>query len=110
MCLLVPGSASAAAAARRGPDLTSARVGLPKALERGRLHARLLIDGKKSKATHARRAISPNLGGGVRRVKIVWKGLKRVKGKKLKRTVVVPITMTDERGRTTTLRVRARRG
>jgi hypothetical protein len=97
-------------AARRGPDLTSVRVGLPKALKRGRLRARLLIDGKKSKAARAHRAISPQLGGGARRVKIVWKGLKRVKGKKLARTVVVPITMTDKRGKVTTLRVRVRRG
>jgi hypothetical protein len=97
-------------AARRGPDLTSVRVGLPKGLKRGRLRARLLIDGKKSKAARARRAISPQLGGGARRVKIVWKGLKRVKGKKLARTVVVPIAMTDKRGKVTTLRVRVRRG
>jgi hypothetical protein len=97
-------------AARRGPDLTSVRVGLPKALKRGRLRARLLIDGKKSKAARSRRAVSPQLGGGARRVKIVWKGLKRVKGKKLARTVVVPIAMTDKRGNVTTLRVRVRRG
>jgi hypothetical protein len=102
--------AAVLAAARRGPDLTGARVGLPKALKRGRLRARLAIDGKKSKAGRARRAISPKLGGGARRVKIVWKGLKRVKGKKLARTVVVPITMTDKRGKVTTLRVRVRRG
>jgi hypothetical protein len=43
-------------------------------------------------------------------VKIVWKGLKRAKGKKLARTVVVPIAMTDKRGKVTTLRVRVRRG
>jgi hypothetical protein len=85
-------------------------VGLPKPLKRGRVRARLVIDGKKAKAGRARRVISPKLGGGARRVKIVWKGLKRVKRKKLKRTVVVPITMTDERGKVTTLRVRVRRG
>jgi hypothetical protein len=43
-------------------------------------------------------------------VKIVWKGLKRVKGKKLARTVVVPIAMTDTRGKVTRVRVRVRRG
>jgi hypothetical protein len=97
-------------AARRGPDLTRVRVGLPKALKRGRARARVLIDGRKSKAGRARRAISPPLGGGARRVKIVWKGLKRVKGKKLARTVVVPIAMTDTRGKVTRVRVRVRRG
>jgi hypothetical protein len=33
-----------------------------------------------------------------------------VKGKKLARTVVMPIAMKDERGKVTTLRVRVRRG
>jgi hypothetical protein len=45
-----------------------------------------------------------------RRVKLVWKGLQRVKGKKLPARVTVPIVMTDERGKTTRLRLRVRRG
>jgi hypothetical protein len=97
-------------AARRGPDLTRARVGLPKSLKRGRLRARMTIDGRKAKAgRRARRAVSPRLGKGARRVRIVWKGLKRAKGKKVRRTLVVPIQMTDKRGKKTTLRVRVQR-
>lgn len=97
-------------AARRGPDLTSARVGLPKALKRGRRAPRLVIDGKKAKAGRPRKAIRPKLGAGARRIKVVWKGLKRAKGKrKLARTLVVPITMTDKRGKVTTPRLRVRR-
>jgi hypothetical protein len=91
-------------AARRGPDLTRARIALPKQLKRGRYAPRLSIDGKKAKAGHPRRALSRKLRG-ARRVKLVWKGLTRVKGKKLRR-VVVPIVMKDKRGKTTRLRVR----
>lgn len=97
-------------AARRGPDLTAAKVALPKRLRRGRLAPRVVVDGSRVKARRARKAISPKLGGGARRVKIVWKGLKRAKGKRLARTVVVPVTMTDKRGKRITLRVRVRRG
>jgi hypothetical protein len=98
-------------AARRGPDLTAARLSLPKRLRRGRGAPRVLIDGKRVKSGRPRRAISPKLKGGARRVKIVWKGLSRAKGKKkLPRTLVVPVRMTDTRGKTMTLRVLVRRG
>jgi hypothetical protein len=96
-------------AARRGPDLTRARIALPKQLKRGRYAPRLSIDGKKAKAGHPRRALSRKLRGGARRVKLVWKGLTRIKGKKLRR-VVVPIVMKDTRGKTTRLRVRVHPG
>jgi hypothetical protein len=70
----------------------------------------VLIDGKVLKGVRARKAISPKLSGGARRIKVVWKGLKRVKHRKLGRTLVVPVTMTDSRGKQTTLRLRVRRG
>jgi hypothetical protein len=97
-------------AARRGPDMTRGRVSLPKQLRRGRGAPRVLVDGKRVKPGHPRKAISPRLRGGARRVKIVWRGLKPVKGKQLPRTVVVPVTVTDTRGKRTTLSVRVRRG
>jgi hypothetical protein len=97
---------------RGGPALKRAKVALPKALKRGRLRARVRIDGKKARAPRrAKRAIAPKLGkSGARRVKIVWRGLKRIKGKRLRQTVVVPVTMRDSRGKTTRLRVRVKRG
>jgi hypothetical protein len=97
-------------AARRGPALTAAKLWLPKRLHKGRRGPRVLIDGKVAKAGRARKAISPKLSGGARRIKIVWKGLKRVKHKKLGRTVVVPVTLTDSRGKHTALRLRVKRG
>jgi hypothetical protein len=97
--------------ARKGPDLRSARVGLPKRLKRGKAKPRVLVDGKRIKSGRAKRAIAPRLGnGGARRVKIVWKGLKRVKGKRVPQTLVVPVTIKDERGKATTLRLRVQRG
>jgi hypothetical protein len=95
-------------AARRGPDIESARVALPKGLKRGRRAPTVRVDGHKAKAGRTRRAVKPKLGDGARRVKIVWKRLRAKR--KLKRTVVVPVTMVDERGKRTALRVRAPRG
>jgi hypothetical protein len=82
-------------AARRGPDLRSAKLGLPKSLKRGRRAPRVHVDGRKVRVRRARRAVKPKLGDGARRVKIVWKGLRA--RRKVKRTVVVPLTMVDER-------------
>jgi hypothetical protein len=97
-------------AAKRGPDLTAVRVKLPKQLKRGARGPRVLIDGKKAKAGHPRRTVRPKLAGGARRVKIVWKGLKRRNAKrKLAKTLTVPVTLTDKRGKTTKLRVRVER-
>lgn len=71
---------------------------------------RVHVDGKRVKAGKPRRAVRPRLGAEARRIKIVWTGLRRAKGKKLGRTVVVPVTISDARGKSTTLRVRVRRG
>jgi hypothetical protein len=95
-------------AARRGPDIQSARLAQPKGLKRGRRAPSVRVDGRKTKAGRARRAVKPKLGDGARRVKIVWK-LLRAK-RKLKRTLVVPVTMVDERGKRNALRLRVRRG
>jgi hypothetical protein len=97
-------------AAKRGPDLTAVRVKLPKQLKRGVRAPRVLIDRKKAKAGHPRRTVRPKLAGGARRVKIVWKGLKRRNAKrKLAKTLTVPVTLTDKRGKTTKLRLRVER-
>ena len=94
-------------AARRGPDLTSAKLGLPKSLKRGRRAPRVHVDGRRLRIRRARRAIAPKLGDGARRVKIVWKGLRA--RRKVKRTVVVQLTMVDERGKRVTSKERVLR-
>jgi hypothetical protein len=70
----------------------------------------VVIDGKRVKYRRVPKAINQKLSKGARRVKIVWKGLKGAKGKKVARTLVVPVKMTDERGKTTSLRLRVKRG
>jgi hypothetical protein len=95
-------------AARRGPDIKSARVALPKGLKQGRRAPRVHVDGRRLKAGRPRRAVKPKLTGGARRVKVVWKRLRAKR--KLKRNVTVPVTMVDERGKRFALRVRVPRG
>ena len=97
-------------AARRGPDITRASVQLPKGLKRGKLRPRVVVDGDRMTPRRARRAVKPKLGDGARRIRITWSGLRRAKGKKLPRRVVVPVTLRDARGKTTTLRLRVLRG
>jgi hypothetical protein len=41
-------------------------------------------------------------------VKIVWKGLVRTRGHKVRRTLTIPVTLKDTRGKKTTLKVRVR--
>ena len=94
-------------APRRGPDITAARVALPKGLRRGRTRPRIHVDGRRLRARPARRAVRPKLGDGARRVKIVWRGLRAKR--KLPRTVTVPVSMTDARGKRVALRLRVRR-
>jgi hypothetical protein len=94
-------------AARRGPDLRSAKLGLPKSLKRGRRAPRVHVDGRKVRVRRARRAVKPKLGDGARRVKIVWKGLRA--RRKVKRTVLVPLTTVDERGKRFTSKERVLR-
>jgi hypothetical protein len=94
-------------AARRGPDLRSARLGLPKSLKRGRRAPRVHVDGRRLRVRRARRAVKPKLGDGARRVKVVWKGLRA--RRKVKRAVLVPLTMVDERGKRFTSKERVLR-
>jgi hypothetical protein len=94
-------------AARRGPDIRAARVTLPKGVVRGKRRPRIHVDGKRQRIRRPRKAVRPKLGDGARRAKIVWPGLRAKR--KLRRTVVVPVTMVDERGKRFRLRLRVRR-
>ena len=86
-------------APRRGPDITAARVALPKGLRRGRSRPLVHVDGKRLRARGSRRAVRANASNGARRVKIVWRGLRAKR--KLPRRVTVPVSMSDERGKRT---------
>jgi hypothetical protein len=95
-------------AARRGPALTAAKLSLPKALRAGTRRARLSIDGKHVKTGRSKRVLKPRLGGSARRIRVVWSGLLRTKGHKVRRKLTVPVTLKDTRGKKTTLKVRVR--
>jgi hypothetical protein len=95
-------------AARRGPDIRSAKVTLPRRLKKGRRAPRVHVDGARRRIRRPRRALRPKMGDGARRVKIVWKGLKP--RRKLKKTVLVRVSMVDERGKRFPLKVRVPRG
>jgi hypothetical protein len=94
-------------APRRGPDITAARLSLPKGLRRGRVRPRVHVDGRRLRTRAARRSVRPKVGDGARRIKIVWRGLRAKR--KLPRKVTVPVSMADARGKRITLRLRVRR-
>jgi hypothetical protein len=94
-------------APRRGPDITAARVALPKGLRRGRSRPLVHVDGKRLRPRGSRRAVRTNVSNGARRVKIVWRGLRAKR--KLPRRVTVRVSMRDERGKRTTAKLRVRR-
>ena len=95
-------------AARQGPALTAARLVLPKSLRTGKSRPRLLIDGRKVAGGKVRRALNPKLGSGVRRIKVVWKGLRRSRGKRIGKKLTIPVRLKDTRGKTTTLKLHVR--
>ena len=81
---------------------------LPKSLRTGKSRPRLLIDGRKVAGGKVRRALNPKLGSGVRRIKVVWKGLRRSRGKRIGKKLTIPVRLKDTRGKTTTLKLHVR--
>ena len=96
-------------AARNGPGITAAKLTLPKGLVRGKRPPRIHAGGRRTAGKTTRRSLSlkPSAGS-ARRVKIVWRRL--VAKKRLRKVVTVPLSLVDERGKTTKLRVRVPRG
>lgn len=92
-------------AARRGPDITSIRVTLPKQLRRGTRPASLRVDGQKARLKGAPRSLKLNTGSGARRVRVLWRGLAK-RGRKLPGKLALRVRMMDERGKLTSLRLR----
>jgi len=94
-------------AARQGPSITRAALTLPKGLRRGRPAPRVYVGRQRMSPIVQRRSLAlPFPGAGVRGAVVVWRGLRAARG--LRRTVTVPIRVTDARDRTTELRPQAR--
>ena len=84
-------------AAREGPGITSFGLRLPKTLSRGKARPFVLADGRRMRPLSRRRLASMPFPGDVRSATVVWRGLRA--GRRLRRTAVVRLTMTDERGK-----------
>jgi hypothetical protein len=91
-------------AAREGPGLTSFGLKLPKTLSRGWARPFVLAAGRRMKPHSRRRLAAMPFPGEVRSAKLVWRGLRT--GRRLRRTAVVRLTMTDARNVTTKLKQR----
>jgi hypothetical protein len=93
-------------AARVGPGITSFGLRLPKTLRRGKLRPFVLAEGRRLRPLSRPRLASMPFPGEVRSATVVWRGLRT--GRRLRRTAVVRLTMTDTRDKATTLKPRVR--
>ncbi len=93
-------------AARAGPGITSFGLRLPKTLSRGKVRPFVLADGTSARPRTRRRLVSMPFAREVRSATIAWRALRT--GRRLRRTAVVRLTMTDARGHTTALTKRVR--
>jgi hypothetical protein len=91
-------------AAREGPGLTSFGLKLPRTLSRGQRRPVVRADGRRMRPLSRRRLATMPFPGEVRSAKLVWRGLRT--GRRLRRTAVVRLTMTDARDVTTRLKQR----
>ena len=91
-------------AAREGPGLKSFALRLPKTLSRGKVRPFVLADGRRMKPLSRKRLATMPFPGEVRGATLVWRGLRT--GRRLRRTAVVKLNMTDGRNVTTTLKPR----
>jgi hypothetical protein len=93
-------------AARAGPGITSFGLRLPKTLSRGKVRPFVLADGTSARPRTGRRLVSMPFSREVRSATVAWRALRA--GRRLRRTAVVRLTITDARGDTTALTKRVR--
>jgi hypothetical protein len=91
-------------AAPKGPGITKFALRLPKTLSRGKRRPSVVADGRRLKPRSRKRRASMTFPDEVRRATLVWRGLRT--GRRLRRTAVVRLTMTDARGATTPVKRR----
>jgi hypothetical protein len=89
-------------AARVGPGITRFALRLPKPLARGKARPVVFADGGRMKPKTGKRLASMPFPREVRTATMVWRGLKT--GRRLKRTAVIRLRMTDGRPHVTTLK------
>ena len=96
-----------ASAPREGsPGLEQFTLRLPKTLSRGKVRPLVLSGGRRMRPLSRRRLASMPFPGEARTATLVWRGLRA--GRRLRRTAVVRLTMTDAKGKTTSVKRRVR--
>jgi hypothetical protein len=93
-------------ASNAGPGITSFGLRLPKTLSRGKVRPFVLADGTSARPLTRRRLVSMPFSREVRSATVAWRGLRA--GRRLRRTAVVRLTITDARAHTTSLTKRVR--
>jgi hypothetical protein len=93
-------------AARVGPGITRFSLRLPRTLARGKARPVVFADGARLKPRSRKRRASLSFPREVRTVTLAWRGLKT--GRRLKRTAVINLSMTDGRPHVTSVKQKVR--
>jgi hypothetical protein len=93
-------------AARVGPGITQFALRLPKTLARGKARPVVFADGARMRPHTGKRLASMPFPRDVRTATLVWRGLKT--GRRLKKTAVVRVRMTDSRPHVTSVKQKVR--
>jgi hypothetical protein len=93
-------------AARVGPGITQFALTLPKTLSRGKSRPVVFADGARMRPATSKRRASMPFPHEVRTATLVWRGLKT--GRRLRKTAVISLRMTDGRPHVTTLKQKVR--
>jgi len=93
-------------AARVGPGITHFSLRLPKTLTRGKSRPVVFADGGRMRPHAGRRLASMPFPREVRTATLVWRGLKA--GRRLKKTAVIRLRMSDGRPHVTSLKQKVR--
>jgi hypothetical protein len=93
-------------ATRVGPGMTRFALKLPRTLSRGKVHPFVLAEGQRMRPLTRRRMASMPFPSEVRSATVVSRGPKS--GRRLRRTAVLRLNMTDTRDHTTAINKRVR--
>jgi hypothetical protein len=93
-------------AARVGPGITQFSLRLPKTLARGKARPVVFADGARMKPRTGKRLASLSFPHEVRTATMAWRGLKT--GRRLKKTAVITLRITDGRPHVTSLKQKVR--
>jgi hypothetical protein len=93
-------------AGENSPGLEQFTLRLPKTLSRGRVRPLVLSGGRRMRPLSRKRLASMPFPGEARTATLVWRGLRT--GRRLRRTAIVRLAMTDAKGKTTSVKRRVR--